>query len=338
MRADSTLTASCAALALVALTACGEPPNRPVVDGSTSADATSAAPMCATNRNDEVRLKLAAQCESCHGARAGRPFFASLASFEDLLVYNTSFVVRGDPDNSPLVAMLEGRATGAYRQMPLGGEPFATLASRGQTRISMDEIRDWIRTLPPPDPTREGPDPAQPTTRRLSADEAINALAIALGQPANSGVPPLLQLDGPQPLSPDSPQGVDYNDALRRDVYLMLGGASYLAQRRPERSWSPGSLLAFAQVAQGICARAAAMNSAQLFKHVSAGDRLPMAEANARRNIAYLYERFLHEPAPQSAIDALFTRIYQPAERTSTRVGWTQVCVALARDPLFVTF
>lgn len=321
------LTASCGGM--------GDP--RPMQDSGGS-DASTLNQVCATNRNDEVRMKLASQCAACHGARAGRPFFENLAAFEDLLVYNTNYVVRGDPDRSPLIAMLEGRATGAYRQMPLGGDPFATRATRGETAITMDELREWIRTLPPPDPARQGPDPSALTTRRLSADEAINALAIALGQPANSGIPPLLQLDGPQPLSPDSPAGVDYQDALRRDTYLMLGGPSYLAQRRAEKTWSPGSLLTFTQLAQGMCSRAAAMNNAQLFKHATASDRLPMAEANVRRNIAYLYERFLHEPASMPAIDALFTRIYQPAESTSTRVAWTQVCTALARDPLFVTF
>lgn len=332
MRARNAL----ASISLLALSACGDP--LPPLDASAPRDASVAAPLCATNRNDEIRLKLAPQCEACHGARAGRPFFENLAAFEDLLVYNPAFVVRGDPDRSPLVAMLEGRATGAYRQMPLGGDPFATRASRGETRVSMDELREWIRTLPPPDPARQGPDPGAITTRRLSADETINALAIALGQPANGGVPPLLALDGPQPLSPDSPAGVDYQDALRRDTYLMLGGPSYLAQRRPEPTWSPGSLLTLTQLAQGICSRAAAMNNAQLFKFAMASERLPMAEANVRRNIAYLYERFLHEPAPMAAVDALFTRVYQPAESTSTRVAWTQVCVALARDPLFITF
>lgn len=317
------------------LSACGEP--RPIGDGG-APDASTQNQVCAANRNDEVRMKLAGQCAACHGARAGRPFFENLQAFEDLLVYNTSFVVRGDPDRSPLIAMLEGRATGAYRQMPLGGDPFATRAMRGETAITMDELREWIRTLPPPDASRQGPDPAALTTRRLSADEAINALAIALGQPANSGTPPLLQLDGPQPLSPDSPSGVDYQDALRRDTYLMLGGPSYLAQRRAEKTWSPGSLLTFTQLAQGMCSRAAAMNNAQLFKYVTAADRLPMAEANVRRNIAYLYERFLHEAAPMTAVDALFVRVYQPAESTGTRVAWTQVCAALARDPLFVTF
>lgn len=168
---------------------------------------------CAANENDAMRLRLAPTCEGCHGAGASQPFFASLAAFEDLLVYDARYVTRGDPDTSPLIALLEGRGTGAYVQMPLGSDAFAVRAARGETAVSMQEVRDWIRDLPPPDPSRSGPDPGASSTRRLSAHEAINALEVALGQAPNGGVPPLIQADGVTPLAPDSPVGIDYSTA-----------------------------------------------------------------------------------------------------------------------------
>ncbi len=293
---------------------------------------------CAVNNNDSVRMRLAPTCLSCHGERNARPFFATLSAFEDLLVYNPAYVVRGNPDASPLVALLEGHGTGAYRQMPLAGDAFATRANRGETQITMAEIRAWITELPPPDPAREGPDPDAPTTRRLTADEVINAIEVALGQEPHGGVPPLIAVNGPQPLSPDSPAVVDYNDANRRQAYLMLGGPGYLAQRRAEPAWSPSSLITLTQIAQGACSLAVANNNPHIFHDVMPSERLPAAEAHARANIAYLYRRFLGEAAPPAAVDALFTRVYAPAEATSPQVAWTQVCTALVRDPMFITF
>jgi hypothetical protein len=330
---------TCAAIAMTTTGCFGQiGSNASSPDAGRSLDVRDEDAMCAINRNDEIRLRLATTCASCHGARASRPFFASLAAFEDLLVYNPTVVTPGSPDASPLIAILEGRGTGAYPQMPLSGAPYSTRASRGEASLSMAELREWIRTLPPRDSTRNGPDPAATSTRRLSADELLNAIAVALGQAPTSGVPPLLRVNGPQPLSPDSPMGVDYTDTGRRDAYLMLGGPNYLSLRRSEATFSPNSLLALAQVAQGACSLAVSENSPVLFRHVTLTDRLPGAAANVRRNLTYLYERFLQTSAPPEAIEALYTQVYVPAEATGTRVAWTQVCTALIRDPLFITF
>lgn len=293
---------------------------------------------CAESNNDAMRLRLASTCAACHGVGASRPFFATLSAFEDLLAYDTRYVVRGEPDASPLVALLEGRSTGAYAQMPLAGVPFAALAARGETEVTMDEVRAWIRDLPPPPTGRGGPDPYATTVRRLSADEAINALEVALGQEPHAGVPPLLLVDGVAPLAPDSPRGVNSQDGARRQAYLMLGGPSYLAQRMPEPTWSPSSLITWTQLVQGACRSAVGAGSEALFARATPTASLPDDEADIRANLAYLYERFLHEPASEAEVDALFTRVFVPASATGARDGWLQVCSALARDPLFITF
>ena len=113
---------------------------------------------CATNDIDAMRLRLAPVCAACHAEGASSPFFATLSAFEDLLIYNPRFVVRGDPDASPLMALLEGRGAGTYTQMPLSGDSFATRSERGETNVTMEELRVWIRDLPPPSNTRAGPD------------------------------------------------------------------------------------------------------------------------------------------------------------------------------------
>lgn len=288
--------------------------------------------------NAAMFTALAGSCASCHGPGTARPFFASVTSFEDLLVYDTRYVVPGDPERSALVALLEGRGTGAYAQMPLAGDAFATLAARGETAVGMSEIRSWITALPPPDLSRSGPDPEAVTIRRLSADEYINALEVALGQDPNGGVPPLLNTEGLAPLAPDSPTGIDYQDSGRRQTYLMLGGPSYLGQRPPDTNWGPSGLLAVTQLAQGACVRAVERTEPTFFVHVTSTARLPEAEADVRENLAYLYSRFLHTPAEADEIDALYREVYVPAESVSPRVAWVQVCTALARDPLFITF
>jgi mono/diheme cytochrome c family protein len=293
---------------------------------------------CAESATDGIRLGLEPHCVGCHGPGSSRPFFASLRAFEDLIAYDTRYVVRGDPDASVLVSLLEGTATGAYPQMPLAGDAFAVLASSGATTIGMDEIRAWIRDLPPPPASRVGASADAANIRRLSTEEIIRAMQVALDQEPTGGVPPLLQLDGVAPLAPDSPRYVDYQDGGRIQTYLMLGGASYLTQRPPEPDWSPSSLLALTQIAQGACSRAVDVNSAAIFEHTTATARLPAAEADVRANIAYLYRRFLHVPPTDAELEVIFDEVYAPAEATSPRSAWVQVCTTLMRDPLFITF
>ena len=126
---------------------------------------------CATSDNDAIRLALAPACKACHDTGSNRPIFASLEAFENLLVYNRAVVVPGDPTKGSLIPLLEGKATGSYTQMPLTGEPFAKLASAGTTKISMEALKAWITTLPPPDPIRSGPHRDSATTRRLRVVE-----------------------------------------------------------------------------------------------------------------------------------------------------------------------
>jgi hypothetical protein len=318
-----------AALAL-ALGACSDP------GGAVSVQESNLP--CAESNNDVIRLQLGETCVGCHGASASRPFFATLAAFEDLLVYDARYVTPGNPDASMLVALLEGTATGAYAQMPPVGDTFAAQSGRGETAVTIEAIREWIRTLPPPDLSRSGPSIDAPTTRRLRAGELISAIQIALGQTPTGGTPPLLAVDGTTPLSPDSGARIDYLDGGRRQMYLMLGGPSYLALRPPEETWTPSSLLTLLQIAQGACSSAVAVPRPELFVHATLASRLPADEADIRANIAYLYERFLEREPSDADVEEIFTRVYAPAEAVDARAAWVQVCTDLIRHPLFITF
>jgi hypothetical protein len=112
---------------------------------------------CAQSENDAIRLALDPVCSDCHKSTGAKPFFASLAAFEDLLVYDTKYVRPGKPEEGLLVELLEGRGKGAYTQMPIAGETFARQAEAGKTRINMAQIKRWITNLQPPDPARSGP-------------------------------------------------------------------------------------------------------------------------------------------------------------------------------------
>lgn len=96
---------------------------------------------------DEIFRRLTPTCVGCHGAGSSLPSFRSLGTFEDLVAFNPSAVIAGSPASSELVALLEGTSTSG-RQMP-PTTCFAELARRGQTEVSMAQIRDWISTLQP---------------------------------------------------------------------------------------------------------------------------------------------------------------------------------------------
>jgi mono/diheme cytochrome c family protein len=52
---------------------------------------------CVVSRTDEVRQGLEVTCGGCHGPNTNRPFFADLRAFEQLIAYDTRYVVRGSP-------------------------------------------------------------------------------------------------------------------------------------------------------------------------------------------------------------------------------------------------
>ena len=294
---------------------------------------------CATSDNDAVRLALAPACKACHDTGSNRPIFASLEAFENLLVYNRAVVVPGDPTKGTLLPLLEGKATGSYTQMPLTGEPFAKLASAGMTKISMEALKAWITTLPPPDPSRSGPHRDSPTTRRLRVVELVSALQRSLGYPevgatdAAQGNPKSLWVRDPDALG-----GVGYQNIGATRTWSVLGGGDPLGRVMNDPTWSPGALRTVAQMSLEWCGTVVAKGDKAIFRDASPADTSMVAPEKIRANIAYLHLRLLGEPAAAADVDTFYTGVFLPAEPRGGPVAWTEVCAALVRDPRFLTF
>jgi hypothetical protein len=294
---------------------------------------------CAVSDNDAVRLALEPACKACHDVGSNRPIFASLDAFENLLAYDPAIVVPGDPTGGKLMALLEGTATGTYTQMPLTGEPFAKLASTGKTGISMEAIRTWITTLPPPDPARAGPHKDSPTTRRLRTGELVNALQRTLGYAevgatdASQGNPGALWVR-----DPDAVGSIGYLNINATRTWSVLGGGDPLGRVKDDTIWSPGALRTVVEMSLEWCGGAVAKSDKAIFRDAAPGDNSTDAPAKIRANIAYLHLRLLGEPAAAADVDAFYQGVFLPAEPRGADVAWTEVCAALVRDPRFLTF
>lgn len=307
--------------------------------------------MCAESDNDAIRLALEDTCVACHGAGASKPFFASLRSFEDLLVYDPFYVTPGDPDASRLMVLLEGRATGAFTQMPLGGDPFAARAGRGETRITMDALRTWIATLPPRGVNDTQPDPEAIATRPLRAEEMLRTLADQVGldfeedfisSMGSNYDSPTVVLGGSFPVrSPDAVFDLHYGaDAVAEERFTNLGGPSWLGGVMRRKEVNPGFTLTLAQLSQAWCSYAIVeLDRTALFSTVGPDDPSSTHSAQIKENLAYVHLRMLGEPATPAEIDRLYDSLFVPYETAeSPRTAWVAVCSAMVRHPLWMTY
>jgi hypothetical protein len=332
-------------LALALLAACESTPP----SGHETGD--GGVPMCAESDNDAIRLALEESCVACHGAGASKPFFASLRSFEDLLVYDPFYVTPGDAGGSRLMALLEGRATGAFTQMPLGGDPFATRAARGETGITMDALRAWIETLPPRGANDTEPDPESIATRPLRAEEMLRALADQVGldfeedfisSMGNNYDSPTVVLGGSFPVrSPDAVFDLHYGaDAVAEERFTNLGGPSWLGGVMRRKEVNPGFTLTLAQLSQAWCSYAIVdLDRRALFTAVGPDDPSSTHSAAIKENLAYVHLRMLGEPATRAEIDRLYDSLFVPYETAeSPRTAWVAICSAMVRHPLWMTY
>lgn len=305
-------------------------------DGSSSTNAAKPGEICATSDNDAIRISLESKCKACHDTGSNQPMFASLDAFETLLVYNTAFVVPGDPDKSKLVALLEGTATGTYTQMPLVGTPYAQLTDKP---ISMEVVRNWITTLAPLDPAKLGPHPDSPTTRRLRVGELVANMQRTLGYPevgatdASGGKPSALWVRDPDQLG-----AINFMNQGAVRTWSALGGGSSLGRVQDDKDMSPGGLRVLTQMSLEWCTVAVNRVDATIFREATETDTSAAAADKIRKNIGYLHLRLLGEAATPEDIDAYFNEVFVPAEPRGNKVAWTEVCAALVRDPRYSTF
>lgn len=302
------------------------------------------------NKNDEIRLALAPACVSCHTA-GNKPYFASLAAFENGLAYDTRWVNPQDPDGSGLVKLLEGTAPGSYPQMP-PGQPYAAFVADGRVSLTVEQVKEWIRTLPPRGGIDEAPAPEAFTVRRLRADEMVVSLMDQLGL----GVEDFVDTSNPDWRNreltarggrlfvwpTDWAPGISgqyVSDKRATERYETLGGAVVLQGRKHDVALGPSSLQTLVQVSQAWCRHAVAKpGNTAVLRFVTLADKSPAKTAEIKRNVEQLSLRMLGEVPTADEVEALYTQVYLPLEPQSTTAAWTAVCAALVRHPKWLTY
>lgn len=301
-------------------------------------------------KNDEIRLALAPACASCH-TTGNKPYFASLDAFENGLAYDLKWVNKADPENSGLILLLQGMAPGSYPQMP-PGEPYAALVTDGRVKISLEELKGWIRELPARGAVNDGPAPEAFTVRRLRADEMILSLMDQLG------LSPADFVDTTRPTWRDeeftvrggrlftwptdwapgiSQQYVSDKRATER--YETLGGAVILQGRKHDFGLGPSSVQTLVQVSQAWCRLAIEKTgNPAVLRYVTLADKSATKSTELRQNIAQLSLRMLGDVPTDAEITELYEQVYLPLEPASTKAAWTGVCAALVRHPKWLSY
>lgn len=291
---------------------------------------------------------LSPTCATCHRA-SNSPYFASAESFYNLVVSDPKWVTPGDSNASQLVALLEGRATGAYTQMPLGTQTFADLEALGQTSVTVAQVRQFIDDLDGCQRQDEEA-PARPQVERKSARQILNALYQHLGleqadvvrftasRNYNDSRYPVHSPDDTKPYTNDPHiRPASQGPGLR---WFALGGGSRLYNTRANRGFSPTFGQALTQTSQAWCGFAVDKeNNTALFKHVQQDALADATDAQIELNLEYLMLRFWGHVATAEEVSALKTNVYDfYASEQNERTAWVAVCAALIRDPMWLSY
>jgi len=287
--------------------------------------------------------KLMVNCASCHGTGTNKPFFASLAAFESRLAYDVHHVVPGHPEQSQLMALLQGGAAGTYTQMPLGGAPFSVLETNGMTEITMDQLRQWITELRPPIDVTPVDSRDAPTIQRLSAELVLVSLRDQLGLTDQDFFLPdySYQRGGTYAVrSPDAiPRISNYQSAPLYLRFAALGGPDHLEGKQRSQELSPSFLQTLIQLSQTWCRVAVTNNgNTAFFQRAQRSDTSASNAAAIRDNIAYLHLRMLGEPASTEEVQEIYQEVFVPYEATDVTTAWVAVCSTLVRHPLWLSF
>jgi hypothetical protein len=295
--------------------------------------------------NQDVYNRLKPTCMGCHTIDQ-RPFFADESSFENLIVYNLTWVHPQDPDNSDLLHLFDA-TLGTEQMPPLPSAPFATLDANHQTQISMAELRQWIRTLGPQSATPFDPvDLHRKSTAQIEQslyDQLGLTEADFFNASTQGGVTYRVDANAGDAYAIRSVDLTPYSDPFGQggSLYAALGGAYWLDGRLNRDDVTTNALQALVPISQAWCRKAvtktgntAVLNRATLNDATST----TAGEAAIRANIGYLYFRMLGEPAPSAEIDDLENNVFKPYEPKGAAVAWTAVCAALVRDPLWILY
>lgn len=287
--------------------------------------------------NQDVYTRLGVTCAGCH-TLSDRPYFGSLQSFENLLVYDRKYVVPGDPAASLLLKMLNGTGTPQMPPAPL--DHFAALESKGQTKITMAELAQWISQLP-------APTVMQPldvsVVRRKSAEQVVRSLYDQLGLSESDFYDADMYPKAGDSYAVRSPDAIPYADPFEQGgtLFSAMGGPWWLEGKWRNDAPTGGFVRALTHVSQAWCRTAFNKpgNTAVLSKAtLSDGSSSPAGEAAIRANISDLYLRMLGEVPLPEEVDDLYLNVFVPYESKGSVTAWTAVCASLVRDPLWMVY
>lgn len=318
--------------------------------GSGAGSGGGGEPACAQNRNDEVRIALFKACAGCHTA-GNLPFFASLDAFESGLVYDARYVDPTNPGGSLLIQLLEARAAGSYPQMP-PGQKYPELVADGRATMTIDQLKEWIASLPPPPAALSTPKPESLEASRVSAEAMVLSLLEQLGltvadfvdtsQPDWQSNAWSVRNGGLFVWPTDWAPGVlvaYVSDSRARERFSALGGPTALEYRRRDDLLSPAAMQTLVQVGQAWCKKAIEKSgNTAVLGDVTLADRGATQSTKIKANIGRLYLRMLGEQATPADVDEIYDGLYLPYESVSTRAAWTAVCAGFVRHPLWLTY
>jgi hypothetical protein len=239
---------------------------------------------------------------------------------------------------------LEGRGTGAFKQMPIGGKSYAQLVTDGTATLPMADIRAWIQGLGAQQRDAR-PDPEAPRISRMSATQAQRVLYQQLGLrhedffvPANEFGIPMAESRGDDfyPLQPPDALPMPRQGATS-ERYHGLGGGSVINQVTPDRTASPTFVLTLTQVSQRWCRRALAMpDNPVLFPQGTSRSANP---ADVKATLKRWSLHFLGERFTDAEVDELYTDVFVPlATPTDTEPAWVGVCSYFIRHPHWIFY
>jgi len=316
--------------------------NRAPAPAPASASTRQAACGQASDETVRVMTALAPHCEGCHvtGARA---FFASVSSFQNLVVSDPRLVIPGDPDNSEFVRLLLGTGTRAFTQMPIGTKSYAALVADGTATLSVDDVKAWITGLA--SQARDArPDPTAPTITRLKADQVQRALYQQLGLGYSDFFTDASEYGIPMAQPPtDETYPFQPADAYRaprtaesKDRFHGLGGGSVVSNQKPDPTTSPTFVLTLTQVSQRWCRIAfKKQNNTALFP---SGTSPATDAASVKATIGRWFLHFHGRVATSTDVDAMFDTVWTPLSASGAEAGYVGLCSAFIRHPDWIFY
>ncbi|MBX7116314.1 MAG: hypothetical protein K1X64_18455 [Myxococcaceae bacterium] len=285
----------------------------------------------------QVFEELKGTCAGCHADGMNKPFFASVNAFQKLLVEDTAWVVPAKPAQSNLLALLEGRGTGQYTQMPSTGDTFSKLAADGHTTVNMAELSLWISSLETQVTTPTGP-VVDTYLKRKTAEQILNALYKQLGLTESDFINS--DLDAIADYATRSPDDYfqKYGEKPGAANWVALGGPNYVEGLARKTDVGATFAQALTPISQAFCRRSILKSGNNaLFIDAKLSDTSATAKASIENNIRSLHLKMLGQPATDDDVAELLG-LFQEVEPKGTTTAWTAVCSALIRDPLWVFY